>query len=151
MRILLQRVDEARVIVDGTVTGQIGPGILIFLGVSRFDTVQDAEYLLGRVLELRIFPDEEHRMNLNVQQAGGSLLIVSQFTLYADCRRGHRPSFDQAAPPEQAQNLYNYFVESAQRGPVPVQSGIFQASMQVYLINHGPVTILLDSADRSRK
>jgi D-tyrosyl-tRNA(Tyr) deacylase len=90
-------------------------------------------------------------MNLNVQQAGGSLLVVSQFTLYADCSRGRRPSFDQAAPPQQAEALYNYFLESARRGPVPVQAGIFQAMMQVYILNDGPVTILLDSAERNQK
>jgi len=118
------------------------------LGVSRQDTTADADYLLDKVLGLRIFSDEAGKMNLNVQQAGGSLLIVSQFTLCADCRKGRRPSFDPAAPPEQAQSLYNYFVESAKRGPVPVETGVFQAMMEVHLVNQGPVTILLDSADR---
>ena len=126
-------------------------GLLAFLGVSRTDTVEDADYLIGKLLGLRIFPDEDEKMNRNVQEAGGSLLIVSQFTLYGDCRRGRRPSFDQAAPPEQAQDLYNYFVESAKRGPVPVETGVFQASMQVSIVNDGPVTILIDSAERAKR
>ena len=129
-------------------TGSIRTGLLVFLGVSRTDTVEDADYLTGKLLGLRIFPDEDGKMNRNVHEAGGSLLIVSQFTLYGDCRRGRRPSFDQAAPPEQAQNLYNYFVESAKRGPVPVETGVFQAVMQVHIVNDGPVTILIDSAER---
>ena len=151
MRLVIQRVREARVIVNDAATGSIGTGLLVFLGVSRTDTVEDADYLIGKLLGLRIFPDEDEKMNRNVQEAGGSLLIVSQFTLYGDCRRGRRPSFDQAAPPEQAQDLYNYFVESAKRGPVPVETGVFQASMQVSIVNDGPVTILIDSAERVRQ
>jgi D-tyrosyl-tRNA(Tyr) deacylase len=123
----------------------------VFLGVSRTDTVEDADYLTGKLLGLRIFPDEDGKMNRGVREAGGSLLIVSQFTLYGDCRRGRRPSFDQAAPPEQAQDLYNYFVESAKRGPVPVETGVFQAMMQVHIVNDGPVTILIDSAERAMR
>jgi D-tyrosyl-tRNA(Tyr) deacylase len=126
-------------------------GLLVFLGVSRTDTVEDANYLTEKLLGLRIFPDEDGKMNRNVQEAGGSLLIVSQFTLYGDCRKGRRPSFDQAAPPEQAQDLYNYFVESAKRGPVPVETGVFQAMMQVHIVNDGPVTILIDSAERAKR
>jgi len=125
MRLVIQRVREARVTVNDGVTGSIRTGLLVFLGVSRTDTVEDADYLTGKLLGLRIFPDEEGKMNRNVQEAGGSLLIVSQFTLYGDCRKGRRPSFDQAAPPDQAQDLYNYFVESAKRGPVPVETGVF--------------------------
>jgi D-tyrosyl-tRNA(Tyr) deacylase len=135
---------------DGT-TGSIRTGLLVFLGVARTDTVEDADYLTGKLLGLRIFPDEDGKMNRNVQEAGGSLLIVSQFTLYGDCRRGRRPSFDQAAPPEQAQDLYNYFVESAKRGLVPVETGVFQAIMQVHIVNDGPVTILIDSAERAKR
>jgi D-tyrosyl-tRNA(Tyr) deacylase len=123
----------------------------VFLGVSRTDTVEDADYLTGKLLGLRIFPDEDGKMNRNVQEAGGSLLIVSQFTLYGDCRKGRRPSFDQAAPPDQAQDLYNYFVESVKRGPVPVETGVFQAMMQVHIVNDGPVTILIDSAERAKR
>ena len=151
MRALVQRVLEASVTVDNQITGAIGAGLLVFLGISRSDTEDEGRYLLDKITGLRVFPDAAHKMNLNVQQAAGSLLIVSQFTLYADCRRGRRPAFDQAAPPDRAQELYNRFVELAKRGPVPVASGIFQAMMQVRLINDGPVTILLDSADRNRK
>jgi D-tyrosyl-tRNA(Tyr) deacylase len=125
-------------------------GFVILLGISKADTPQDAEYLLKKIFELRIFPDEAGKMNRNIQDAGGSLIVVSQFTLYADCRKGRRPSFDQAALPEQAESLYNYFVESAKRGPVPVNTGIFQAMMDVHLVNQGPVTIILDSADRRK-
>ncbi len=123
----------------------------MFLSISKSDTTQDADYLLDKLLGLRIFPDDEGKMNRNVQDAGGALLIVSQFTLYADCRKGRRPGFDQAAPPEQAKTLYNHFVASAQGRPVPVETGVFQATMEVEIINHGPVTILIDSADRSKK
>jgi D-tyrosyl-tRNA(Tyr) deacylase len=137
--------------VNDGVTGSIRTGLLVFLGVSRTDTVEDADYLTGKLLGLRIFPDEAGKMNRNVQEADGSLLIVSQFTLYGDCRKGRRPSFDQAAPPDQAQDLYNYFVESAKRGPVPVETGVFQAIMQVHIVNDGPVTILIDSAERAKR
>ena len=151
MRMVIQRVREARVTVNDGVTGSIRAGLLVFLGVSRTDTVEDADYLTGKLLGLRIFPDEEGKMNRNVQEADGSLLIVSQFTLYGDCRKGRRPSFDQAAPPDQAQDLYNYFVESAKRGPVAVETGVFQAAMQVHIVNDGPVTILIDSAERAKR
>jgi len=137
--------------VNNGATGSIRTGLLVFLGVSRTDTVEDADYLTGKLLGLRIFPDEDGKMNRNVQEAGGSLLIVSQFTLYGDCRKGRRPSFDQAAPPDQAQVLYNYFVESAKRGQVPVETGVFQAMMEVYIVNDGPVTILIDSAERAKR
>jgi len=149
MRLVIQRVTEARVTVSNSTTGSIRTGLLVFLGVSRTDTVEDADYLTGKLLGLRIFPDADGKMNRNVLEAGGSLLIVSQFTLYGDCRKGRRPSFDRAAPPEQAQDLYNYFVESAKQGPVPVETGVFQAMMQVHIVNDGPVTILMDSAERA--
>ena len=151
MRLVIQRVREASVTVNNGTTGSIRTGLLVFLGISRTDTIEDARYLTEKLLGLRIFPDEDGKMNRNVQEAGGSLLIVSQFTLYGDCRKGRRPSFDQAAPPDQAQDLYNYFVESAKRGPVPVETGVFQAMMQVHLVNDGPVTILIDSAERARR
>ena len=137
MRLVIQRVREASVTVNNGTTGSIGTGLLVFLGVSRTDTVEDADYLTGKLLGLRVFSDEDGKMNRDVREAGGSLLIVSQFTLYGDCRKGRRPSFDQAAPPEQAQDLYNYFVESAKRGPVPVETGVFQAMMQVHIVNDG--------------
>ena len=149
MRLVVQRVTEASVTVNNGTTGSIRTGLLVFLGVSRTDTVEDADYLTGKLLGLRIFPDADGKMNRNVLEAGGSLLIVSQFTLYGDCRKGRRPSFDRAAPPEQAQDLYNYFVESAKQGPVPVETGVFQAMMQVHIVNDGPVTILMDSAERA--
>jgi D-tyrosyl-tRNA(Tyr) deacylase len=123
----------------------------VLVGVSKSDTAAEADYLLDKLLGLRIFPDEAGKMNRNVRESGGALLIVSQFTLYANCLKGRRPSFDQAAPPEQAEALYNYFVASARRGPVPVQTGTFQAMMEVQIVNHGPVTIVIDSADRSKK
>ena len=150
MRLVLQRVSQARVLVYESTVASIGPGVLALLGISRADTSEDADYLLDKLLHLRIFPDDERKMNRSVLDAGGSLLVVSQFTLYGDCRKGRRPSFDQAAPPEEAQRLYEYFLAAARRTPVPVQSGVFQAMMEVHLINDGPVTILLDSADRKK-
>lgn len=133
--------------VDGAITGAIGPGLLVFLGVARDDSESSADYLLDKVIGLRIFPDEAGKMNRNIVDAGGSLLIVSQFTLYADCRRGRRPSFDLAAPPERAAALYDYFVNRARSTSVPVETGVFRASMQVHLVNDGPVTIIMDSME----
>jgi D-tyrosyl-tRNA(Tyr) deacylase len=144
-------VTRASVEVEERTVGSIRKGLLAFLGIAKPDTNADADYLLDKLLGLRIFPDDAGKMNRNVLEAGGALLIVSQFTLYADCRKGRRPSFDQAAPPEQAQTLYNYFVASARRGPVPVETGVFQAMMEIQIVNHGPVTIVIDSADRSKK
>jgi len=151
MRALVQRVTEAKVIVDESTIGTIRKGLLIFLGISRTDTARDADYVLGKVLGLRIFPDDEGKMNRSVEEAGGALLLVSQFTLYGDCRKGRRPSFDGAAPPEQALELYNYFVESARRGPVPVETGVFQAHMEVHLVNDGPVTLWIESEHSSSR
>jgi D-tyrosyl-tRNA(Tyr) deacylase len=121
------------------------------IGISREDTPAEADYMVDKLLGLRIFSDEDGKMNRNVVEVEGSLLLVSQFTLYADFRKGRRPSFDRAAPPEAARSLYEYFVDTARRGPVPVETGIFQAEMEVHLINDGPVTILLDSEDRQKK
>ena len=148
MRIVIQRVREAFVEVGESTAGAIRTGLLVFLGVNKSDSEADADYLAEKLLGLRIFADEAGKMNRNVSEAGGAVLIVSQFTLYADCRRGRRPSFDQAAPPDRAVALYNYFATAVARGPVPVETGVFQAHMQVRLINDGPVTILIDSADR---
>jgi D-tyrosyl-tRNA(Tyr) deacylase len=133
--------------VDGVTQGAIGAGLLVLLGVSRSDTAADADYLCDKILGVRIFPDDAGKMNRNIQDAGGALLIVSQFTLYGECRKGRRPSFDEAAPPDRAQELYNYLVEVARKGPVPVETGVFQAHMQVKLVNNGPVTILMDTAN----
>ena len=151
MRLLLQRVSEASVTVDGNTVGSIRTGLLILAGMARTDTNSEVDYLADKVLGLRIFPDNAGKMNRNIVDAGGSLLIVSQFTLYGDCRKGRRPSFDEAAAPEQAQALYNYLVEKLRAGPVPVQTGVFQAMMEVHLVNQGPVTILMDTADWNRK
>jgi D-tyrosyl-tRNA(Tyr) deacylase len=151
MRILVQRVRQASVTVNDSTAASVGRGLLVFLGVAKPDTTADADYLVEKLLGLRIFPDDAGKMNRNVSEAGGSLLIVSQFTLYGDCRRGRRPSFDRAAPPERALTLYNYFVESAAKGKVPVETGVFQASMQVTLSNDGPVTILIDSEERNQR
>ena len=145
MRIVLQRVKEARVEVDGRVTGAIGAGLLAFLGISKADVRADAEYLVDKAISLRIFPDEAGKMNRNLLDTGGGLLVVSQFTLYADIRKGRRPGFDRAADPEQARSLYAYFVEAARARNVHVETGVFQAMMSVYLVNDGPVTILCDS------
>jgi len=131
--------------------GAISTGLVVFLGVAKTDTVEEANYLLDKLISLRIFPDAEGKMNRNIQEAGGALLVVSQFTLYADCRRGRRPSFDPAAGPEQAQFLYEYFVAQARQTKVPVETGTFQAMMSVRLINDGPVTIMLDSEDRKKR
>jgi D-tyrosyl-tRNA(Tyr) deacylase len=146
MRIVIQRVKEARVEADGRVTGSIGTGLLILLGIAKEDTHQDADYLVDKVLNLRIFSDDTGKMNRSVVEVNGGLLIVSNFTVYGDCRKGRRPSFDLAAAPEKAEELYQYFVSRAQAAPLAVETGIFRASMSVYLVNDGPVTLSCDSA-----
>lgn len=146
MRLLIQRVNSARVEVAGQLMGAIGRGLVVFLGIARTDREKDADYLVDRLIGLRIFPDDAGKMNRNISQAGGSLLIVSQFTLYGDCRKGRRPSFDLAAGLDQASSLYEYFVSAARATGIPVRTGVFQASMQVHVVNDGPVTILCDSA-----
>jgi D-tyrosyl-tRNA(Tyr) deacylase len=151
MRIVLQRVTRAHVEVAGETVGSIGPGLVILLGVTHSDTRQDADYLASKVIQLRIFPDDARRMNRSLLDAGGALLVVSQFTLYGDCRKGRRPSFDQAASPEQARALYEYFVERLKSSNITVATGIFQAEMEIQLVNDGPVTFVLDSkADSTR-
>ena len=145
MRIVIQRVKQAVVEVEGAVTGQIGEGLLVFVGVGKEDEYKDADLLVDKIARLRIFNDEAGKMNLDIRQVGGSLLIVSQFTLYGSISKGRRPSFDEAAPPEMAQTLYDYFVQTARLQGLKVETGVFRASMQVKLINDGPVTILSDS------
>ena len=145
MRVVLQRASRAWVEVDGVIAASIGRGLVLFLGIAKLDSQQDADYLIRKVIHLRIFPDESGKMNRSVVDIGGSILVVSQFTLYGDCRKGRRPSFDQAAPPDEALRLYNYFVERVTTYGVAVQTGIFQAHMDVSLTNDGPVTLLLDS------
>jgi D-aminoacyl-tRNA deacylase len=145
MRAVIQRVSRAQVAVNGEVVGQVGPGLLVLLGVSREDGESDAVYLAEKIIGLRIFEDGQGKMNRSVQEAGGSILAVSQFTLYGDVRRGKRPSFDEAAPPETAKQLYEFFVERIRAADLRCETGKFQAMMQVELTNNGPVTILLDS------
>jgi D-tyrosyl-tRNA(Tyr) deacylase len=145
MRAVLQRVSRARVTVNGEITGEIGLGLLVLLGVGAGDTRAGADYLVEKTIGLRIFEDAGGKMNLSVAEVGGALLVVSQFTLYGDARRGKRPSFDGAAPPEQARELYEYFVEKVRASGVRLETGRFQETMQVELVNEGPVTILLDS------
>lgn len=145
MRAVVQRVSRAKVTVNEFVTGEIGHGLLVLLGVGRGDTEADASYLAEKITGLRIFEDAEGKMNRSVMDVGGSVLAVSQFTLYGDLRRGKRPSFDAAAPPEEARRLYEFFVERVQALGLRCEIGRFQEMMQVELVNEGPVTILLDS------
>jgi len=146
MRAVVQRVSRARVTVNGEITGEIGVGLLVLLGVGAGDTRADADYLAEKTIGLRIFEDAGGKMNLSVADVGGALLVVSQFTLYGDARRGKRPSFDAAAPPGEARELYEYFVEKVRAAGLRSETGRFQETMQVELVNEGPVTILLDSA-----
>ena len=146
MRAVVQRVSRARVSVNGEITGEIGLGLLVLLGVGAGDARTEADYLVDKAIGLRIFEDAGGKMNLSVAEVAGALLVVSQFTLYGDARRGKRPSFDAAAPPEQARQLYEYFVERVRAAGLRCETGRFQEMMQVELVNEGPVTILLDSA-----
>jgi D-tyrosyl-tRNA(Tyr) deacylase len=145
MRAVVQRVTEARVEVAGEVVGEIGAGLLVLLGVARDDTASDADYLSEKTINLRIFDDADGKMNRSLLDIGGEMLVASQFTLFGDTRRGRRPSYTEAAEPEKANELYEYFVERVRSLGVKVETGVFQAMMKVSLINDGPVTILLDS------
>ncbi len=145
MRAVVQRVSRAKVTVGEEITGEIGTGLLVLLGVGRDDTETDATYLAEKITGLRIFEDSDGKMSRSLQEVGGSVLAVSQFTLYGDVRRGKRPSFDAAAPPEQARRLYEVFVERIRAARLRCETGRFQEMMQVELVNDGPVTILLDS------
>ncbi len=145
MRAVVQRVTRASVEVNDEITGEIGHGLLVLLGVAQDDTETDADYLAEKIAGLRIFEDESGKMNLSVVDAGGAVLAVSQFTLYGDVRRGKRPSFDAAARPERARELYQYFVDKIRAAGLRCETGRFQAMMTVELVNSGPVTILLDS------
>ena len=154
MRAVLQRVSQASVTVHAdsvqTISGAIGPGLLVLLGVTHADTTKDADTLLDKIIQLRIFPDDAGKMNRSLVDTGGALLVVSQFTLYGDCRKGRRPSFDSAAPAATARTLYEYFVEAARSRGVPVETGVFQAHMEVALVNDGPVTLILETNETAR-
>ena len=145
MRAVVQRVSRAQVTVNGETAGEIGLGLLILLGVGRDDSEGDAIYLAEKIVGLRVFEDQQGKMNLSMKDVGGSLLAVSQFTLYGDVRRGKRPSFDEASAPEKARALYEFFVSQIQAAGLRCETGRFQETMKVELVNEGPVTILLDS------
>ena len=145
MKAVVQRVSSAAVTVDGRTVGSIGRGVLALVGVERDDGPADVEYIANKIRDLRIFEDDAHHLNRSIQDAGGAALVVSQFTLCADCRKGRRPSFDRAAPPELARPLFDDVVHTLRQYGVPVETGQFQAMMQVSLVNDGPVTLLLDS------
>jgi D-tyrosyl-tRNA(Tyr) deacylase len=147
MRLLIQRVTQASVRIDGEVVGEIGHGLLVLIGINAQDTPAIADRLIRKALDLRIFEDDEGKMNRGVEEVSGGLLLVSQFTLYANCRKGRRPSFIDAAPPPIAQPLYENCIRVAQASGLTVQTGRFGADMKISLINDGPVTIMLDSAE----
>jgi D-tyrosyl-tRNA(Tyr) deacylase len=144
MKAVIQRVTSASVVVEGRTAGKIGQGILVLLGVEKGDAEAQADWLAEKIAGLRIFSDPAGKMNRSIQETGGSLLVVSQFTLAGNCAKGKRPSFDTAAPPEEGKRLYEYFVQAARRVGLPVETGIFQADMQVSLVNDGPVTFILE-------
>jgi len=145
MRAVVQRVKQSTVRIDNEIVGQIGSGLLVLLGVAKGDTVKDADYLANKIINLRIFEDQDRKMNRSLLETGGELLAVSQFTLLADCRKGRRPSFIEAAEPEKATDLYETFVNMVRAKGVAVQTGRFRAMMEVALINDGPVTIIIES------
>lgn len=146
---MIQRVSEARVEVEGRVTGQIGQGLAVLLGVAKGDGCAEADWLVDKIAGLRVFQDENGKMNLSVEDAGGALLVVSQFTLYGDTRKGRRPSFDRAAGGDEARRLYDYFVVRARERGLKVETGVFQAMMDVHLVNAGPVTLICETPDPS--
>jgi len=145
MRLVLQRVKEAQVKVAGTIIGQIGPGLLVFVAVARDDQKSQADYLIKKITELRIFEDTQGKMNVSAMEAAAQFLVVSQFTLYGNCDKGRRPSFDQAADPAKGEELYNYFVAQLRASGAKVETGQFRAMMDLSLINNGPVTLIVDS------
>lgn len=147
MRFVVQRASQASVTVEGEVAGTIDQGLVVLIGVGHDDTEQIARAMVDKLINLRIFSDDEGKMNLSVLQKGGGLLLISQFTLYGDCRRGRRPSFEKAGPPEMARHLYEYVVEAARATGLHVGTGVFREHMDVALVNDGPITILLDSAE----
>lgn len=150
MKLVIQRVSDASVKVDGKTVGKIQKGFMVLFGVTHTDTKEDADYLAKKLLNLRVFRDENDKMNLALKDINGELLIISQFTLYADCSHGNRPSFIGAAKPEQANELYEYFCDKCTDGGFKVEKGIFGAEMKVSLLNDGPVTIIMDSSERKK-
>ena len=148
MRACVQRVSQARVVVAGEVAGEIGRGLLVLLGVAGRDAEADLTWLADKIVGLRIFEDDQGKMNRSLVEVGGAMLVVSQFTLYGDCRKGRRPSFVDAAPPEQAERMYDEFVAHVSRQGITVATGRFRAHMQVELTNDGPVTIWIDTEDK---
>jgi len=151
MKGVIQRVSRAKVEVGGETVGRIGKGILVLLGVEKGDGERDADWLAEKIASLRIFEDEAGKMNLSVRETGGAILAVSQFTLAGNCAKGRRPSFDTAAPPAEANRLYEYFVGKLRETGLPVETGVFQAMMQVELVNDGPVTFILESPRKKLK
>lgn len=146
MRAVVQLVQKASVTVDGTIISHIGPGLVVLLGVHKNDTPKDVQLLAEKIAHLRIFPDQGKLMNLSVIDVRGEMLVVSQFTLFGDCRKGRRPSYSEAAPPDLAEELYELFILETAKRDIPVASGKFQAMMDVQLVNQGPVTLILDTA-----
>ncbi len=151
MRAVVQRVSQSSVSVDGNTIGGIGIGLMILLGVRKGDTERQADWLAEKVAGLRIFEDDAGKMNLSIQEVNGSALVVSQFTLYGDCKKGRRPSFDKAASPDEANRLYEYFVERLRAMDIPVETGEFQAKMVVEITNDGPVTLIIDTPEASNE
>ncbi len=145
MRAVIQRVSTSKVQVDKEVVGQIGPGLLVLLGISRSDDEKDADYLSDKILHLRVFEDDKDKMNRSLIEIGGEIMVVSQFTLLGDCRKGRRPSFIEAAPPDRAEELYEYFVGQLASKGITVATGQFKAKMEVSLVNDGPVTLIIES------
>jgi D-tyrosyl-tRNA(Tyr) deacylase len=145
MKIVVQRVSEAHVSVGEETVGRIGKGVVVFLGIAKDDTEEDAGHLVSKLTQLRMFDDEAGNLNLSSREVGASFLIVSQFTIYGDCRKGRRPSFDRAAAPQKAETLYNYFVGKLRAMNVTVKTGVFRAMMKVHLVNDGPVTLILET------
>ncbi|MEA1966927.1 MAG: D-aminoacyl-tRNA deacylase [Thermodesulfobacteriota bacterium] len=148
MKAVVQRVKKAHVVVDNTIVASIGNGLLVLLGVQDDDTQKDADFLVKKIINLRIFEDDNGKMNISLKDVKGELLVVSQFTLLGDCKKGRRPSFIKAAPHEKANDLYEYFIGRAMEMGVDTKSGVFQAMMEISLINHGPVTLLLDTKEK---